>query len=139
VNTLRKGDLTIVAAAQVNADLQLRATLVAWQAEDGIDTARADTISTSRCGLAEPPLAELEVQAATTELDLLSDVCRKGEPRGKDAHLAARLLGVCCTTMERFIDADRALQHAASNGAQVRFRHHRTLPLCVGTAMCVAV
>ena len=85
----------------------MRATLAHWQAEDGI---AADE------GLPDPPLLDLEVEAASSEMRILRHLSAAegdaAEARRESCAVARRLFDACRANMERFEEPAAALDAA---------------------------
>lgn len=103
------------ARLQVGVDRATRAVLAQWQAEDGIG---ADE------GLPDPPLLDLEVEAASSEMRILRHLSAEegdaAQARREACDVARRLFDACRANMERFEGPAAALDaaHGGHEGSE---------------------
>jgi hypothetical protein len=104
-------------AVQVCADQETRQLLRWWQAEDGVS---------AEGGLGDPPLLDLEIEAASAQLRLLrlmsEGTSEEEQERRAACGLEDRLFEACRANIERFEGPTAALEASgrSSNGSSIQ-------------------
>lgn len=78
----------------MNTNQHLRSLLAKWQQEDGAVAGKG--------GLGDPPLLELEIEAAAAEVQLLKSLSGGEHTEEMQAQAWAQLLQACSAVLQRF-------------------------------------